>query len=95
MLRQDRSHRDRDHNHRDHKKSMGRKPAAKFHLPAGTTIDYKEISLLQKYVTERGKILSRRFTGVSAKEQRQIVRSIKQARFLGLLTILGSRSGSK
>jgi len=54
-------------------------------------VDYKDINLLQKYITDRGKILSRRVTGVSAKEQRDLVRAIKKARFLGLLTMLGSK----
>ena len=89
MLRQD--YKDRDHrNHRDQKKMMSRRPA-KFHLPKGTTVDYKDINLLQKYITDRGKILSRRMTGISAKDQRGLVRAIKKARFLGLLTVLGSK----
>ena len=68
-----------------------RKPSAKFHLAKGTVIDYKEIALLQKYVSDRGKILSRRFTGMTAKNQRELTRAIKKARFLGLLHALGSK----
>lgn len=49
-------------------------------------IDYKNIPLLQKYLTERGRIVSRRISGVTAKQQRQLTTSIKRARFLGLLT---------
>ncbi len=49
-------------------------------------IDYKNISLLQKYLTERGRMVSRRISGVTAKQQRQLTNSIKRARFLGLLT---------
>ena len=49
-------------------------------------IDYKNISLLQKYLTERGRMVSRRISGNSAKQQRQLTNSIKRARFLGLLT---------
>ena len=74
----------------DARRPMGKRPA-KFHMPKGTKIDYKDINLLQKYISDRGKILSRRVTGVSSSEQRALVRSIKQARFLGLLTILGAR----
>jgi len=73
---------------RESRRYPPRKPI-KFQLPKDVQIDYKEISLLQKFVSDRGKILSRRFTGASAKEQRALVRCIKQARFLGLLTILG------
>ncbi len=70
---------------------MNRRPPTKFLLPKGTKVDYKDMNLLQKYISDRGKILSRRFTGVSAKEQRDLVRAIKKARFLGLLTVLGSK----
>ncbi|GEM_PF-73899 len=68
-----------------------RRPSAKFQLSKGTVIDYKDIALLQKYVSDRGKILSRRVTGISAKEQRAISHAIRRSRFLGLLPILGSK----
>ena len=78
-------------NHRqEYRRPLGKRPT-KFHLPKGVKVDYKDINLLQKYITDRGKILSRRVTGVSAKEQRDLVRAIKKARFLGLLTMLGSK----
>jgi small subunit ribosomal protein S18 len=48
-------------------------------------IDYKDIATLRKMLSERGKMLSRRFTGVSANEQRLVSLAIKRARFLGLL----------
>ena len=48
-------------------------------------IDYKDIRLLQRYVSERGKIVPSRITAVSAKKQRELARAIKRARFLGLL----------
>ena len=63
----------------------------KFQIPKGIKIDYKEINLLQKFISDRGKILSSRLTGVTAKEQRQIARAIKRARFLGLLSATGYR----
>ena len=56
-------------------------------IPKGTKIDYKNLALLQKYLTERGKVLTRRFSNVTAGEQRQLVESIKRARFLGLLPV--------
>ncbi len=49
-------------------------------------IDYKNVSLLQKYLNERGKLLSRRVTGVTAHQQRQLTVAVKRARFLGLLS---------
>ena len=48
-------------------------------------IDYKDIRLLQRYISERGKIVPSRITAVSAKKQRELARAIKRARFLGLL----------
>ncbi|WP_308917344.1 30S ribosomal protein S18 [Jannaschia sp. LMIT008] len=49
------------------------------------TIDYKDTRLLQRYVSERGKIVPSRITAVSAKNQRKLARAIKRARFLALL----------
>ena len=49
------------------------------------TIDYKDIKLLQRFVSERGKIVPSRITAVSAAKQRELARAIKRARFLALL----------
>ncbi len=57
---------------------------AKF-LENVTTIDYKDHELLRKFMTERGKILPARTTGVTALQQRQIKRAIRRARVMGLL----------
>jgi small subunit ribosomal protein S18 len=51
-------------------------------------IDYKDVKLLQRYISERGKIVPSRITAVSAKKQRDLARAIKRARFLGLLPYL-------
>ena len=48
-------------------------------------VDYKDTRRLQRFLTERGKILPRRATGLTAKQQRQIARSIKRARLIALL----------
>jgi len=48
-------------------------------------IDYKDVRLLGRYISERGKIVPSRITAVSAKKQRELARAIKRARFLGLL----------
>ena len=48
-------------------------------------IDYKDVKLLQRYVSERGKIVPARITAVSNKKQRELARAIKRARFLALL----------
>jgi small subunit ribosomal protein S18 len=48
-------------------------------------IDYKDIRLLQRYISERGKIVPSRITAVSQKKQRVLANAIKRARFLALL----------
>jgi small subunit ribosomal protein S18 len=49
------------------------------------SIDYKDVRLLQRFISERGKIVPSRITAVSAKKQRELAKAIKRARFLGLL----------
>jgi small subunit ribosomal protein S18 len=51
-------------------------------------IDYKDVKLLQSFVSERGKIVPSRITSVSAKKQRELSAAIKRARHLGLLPYL-------
>ena len=48
-------------------------------------VDYKDEKLLQRFLTERGKILPSRLSGISARHQRQLSVAIKRARFLALL----------
>jgi small subunit ribosomal protein S18 len=48
-------------------------------------IDYKNVALLQRFITERGKIRSRRVTGLSRRDQSKVARAVKRARELGLL----------
>jgi len=48
-------------------------------------IDYKDLNKLQRFITEKGKILSRRISGNCAKHQRKVSEGIKRARFLALL----------
>lgn len=48
-------------------------------------IDYKDTRLLQRYTSERGKIVPSRITSVSAKKQRALSKAIKRARFLALI----------
>lgn len=49
------------------------------------TVDYKDVTLLKKYISERGKIIGRARTGVCARHQRQITRSVKRSRYMALL----------
>jgi len=48
-------------------------------------IDYKDVKLLSRYVSERGKIVPSRITAVSQTKQRELASAIKRARFLGLM----------
>ena len=48
-------------------------------------IDYKDVALLKRFVTDRGKILPRRITGTSAKYQRMLGKAVKLSRQLALL----------
>jgi small subunit ribosomal protein S18 len=51
-------------------------------------IDYKDVKLLQRFVSERGKIVPSRITAVSAKKQRELAKAIKRARNLALLPFI-------
>jgi len=48
-------------------------------------LDYKDIDLLRQFISEQGKILSRRSTGLTSKQQKKLSKAIKQARILALL----------
>ena len=50
-----------------------------------TQIDYKDVKLLKRFITDQGKIMPRRVTGTSAKMHRKLVRAIKQARNIALM----------
>jgi small subunit ribosomal protein S18 len=51
-------------------------------------IDYKDVKLLQRYISERGKIVPSRITAVSALKQRELAKAIKRARFMALIPYL-------
>ena len=53
--------------------------------PNAPEIDYKNIRILSKFVSERGKIIPSRITNVSIKKQRELAKAIKRARYLGLM----------
>nr|YP_010925572.1 chloroplast 30S ribosomal protein S18 [Neoporphyra dentata]WKD83804.1 chloroplast 30S ribosomal protein S18 [Neoporphyra dentata]BCA87259.1 ribosomal protein S18 [Neoporphyra dentata] len=52
------------------------------------SVDYKDIDLLRKFITEQGKILPKRSTGLTSKQQKKLTKAIKQARILSLLPFL-------
>ena len=65
-----------------------RRKSCPFSGPNAPKIDYKDVRLLQRFVSERGKIVPSRITAVSTKRQRELAQAIKRARFLGLLPYL-------
>ena len=62
-----------------------RRKVCSFCSDENQVIDYKDVNLLKKYVSERGKILPRRITGNCAKHQRLLTEAIKRARYMALL----------
>ena len=62
-----------------------RRKSCPFSGPNAPKIDYKDVKLLQRFISERGKIVPSRITAVSTKKQRELAQAIKRARFLALL----------
>jgi small subunit ribosomal protein S18 len=62
-----------------------RKKVCGFCLDKSRAIDYKDVGTLRRYLTDRGKIKSRRKTGTCAKHQRRLATAVKRARHLALL----------
>ena len=54
-------------------------------IKPGDPIDYKDVDLLKKFITERGKILPRRLTGLTSKQQRDLTNAVTRARIVALL----------
>jgi len=65
-----------------------RKKTCPFTGPNAPRIDWKDVKMLQRFISERGKIMPSRITAVSPKKQRELARAIKRARFMGLLPYL-------
>ncbi len=68
-----------------YKNKRYRRKVCSFCVDKVTEIDYKEIQKLRRYVSESGKILPRRMTGVCAKHQRKLSMAIKKARKMALM----------
>jgi len=65
-----------------------RRKSCPFSGPNAPKIDYKDVRLLQGFMSERGKIVPSRITAVSAKKQRELSQAIKRARHIGLLPVI-------
>ncbi|ADI66224.1 MULTISPECIES: 30S ribosomal protein S18 [Nostocales] len=59
-------------------------------IKPGEPIDYKDVDLLRKFITERGKILPRRITGLTSQQQRELTLAIKRARIVALLPFINA-----
>ena len=65
-----------------------RQKSCPFSGPNAPKIDYKDVKLLSRFISERGKIVPRRITAVSSKKQRVLAQAIKRARNLALVPFL-------
>ena len=72
-------------NSNNNKHYFRRQKSCPFSEKNAPAIDYKDVKTLQKFISERGKIIPSRITAVSTKKQRELAIAIKRARFLGLL----------
>ena len=63
-----------------------RRKSCPFSGPDAQKIDYKDIKLLSRYISEKGKIIPSRITNVSRSKQKLLSEAIKRARFLGLMS---------
>ena len=66
-------------------KRPSRKKVCNFCVDKVVEIDYKDVNKLKKFITEKGKIVPRRMSGVCAKHQRELATAIKRARYMALL----------
>ena len=73
------------------KKGKTRKPRTKikqvacYFTETSTTPDYKDVLILRRFITDRGRLLPKKITGLSARNQRLVSKEIKKARFMALL----------
>lgn len=72
-----------------YRKPMQKKKVCAFCVDKSNAIDYKDVAKLRRYITENGKILPRRQTGVCAIHQRELAQAIKRARIMALLPFKG------
>ena len=70
-------------------KRVAKKKVCVFCADKSKVIDYKDVNTLKRYVTEKGKIVSRRQTGTCAMHQRELTTAIKRARNMAILTFRG------
>jgi len=86
--RPQRSDRPQRRDQRDNRNPRFKKKVCRFCFDKDAVIDYKKHEILERFITDRGKILPRRVTGTCAKHQRAIAREIKRARIVALLPFI-------
>ena len=74
--------------------SFRRRKSCPFTGPNAPKIDYKDVRLLSRYISERGKMVPSRISAVSTKKQRELAQAIKRARFLALLPYVQKTAGN-
>ena len=62
-----------------------KKKSCPLSIPGAPKVDYKNVRLLKKFISEKGKMLPSRITSVSTKKQKELSKAVKRARFLALL----------
>lgn len=67
------------------KKSMGRMKPCRFCADEAVKIDYKDVSVLKYFITDRGKLVPRRLSGNCAKHQRSVATAVNRARMIALM----------
>lgn len=72
-----------------------RRKTCPFSGPKAPTIDWKDVRLLGRFVSERGKMVPSRITAVSQKKQRELAQAIKRARFMALMPYVRNESESR
>ncbi len=70
------------------KRGRRKKRVCQFCAEKATSVDYKDVAKLKKFVSERGKILPRRVTGTCAKHQRKMTTAVKRARHVSILAYI-------
>ena len=73
---------------------FGRRKTCPFSGNEAPKIDYKDVRLLSRFISERGKIVPSRITAANNKKQRELKQAIKRARFLALLPYVNDRAGA-
>ena len=85
-MKKNKSTRTRSRDDRKNSPFEDRKRFCPFSQKNSPIIDYKDVKLLLRYVSEKGKITPSRITNVSSKKQKELSKAIKRARFLGLMS---------